>query len=98
MTDNRFDSSNRMVYDPEKRAYRLALPLKQGAYNYRYLAVPANTSPVADNSKPFTTHGLLAPTALVEGNKYETSNEYWVGVYYRPAGARADRLIGFKTL
>lgn len=98
MTDNRFDSSNRMVYDPEKRAYRLALPLKQGAYNYRYLAVPANTSPVADSSKPFTTHGLLAPTALVEGNKYETSNEYWVGVYYRPAGARADRLIGFKTL
>lgn len=98
MTLNRFDAANRMVYDPEKGAYRLALPLKQGAYNYRYLAFPANTNPMKSAPSTFTTNGLLSPTAIVEGNKYETSNEYWIGVYYRKPGSRADRLIGFSTV
>lgn len=98
MTNNRFDESNRMIYDPETRCYRLALPLKQGAYNYRYLAFPSGKSPAQTTATPFTTNGLLAPTAIVEGNKYETFNEYGVGVYYRAPGSRADRLIGFTTI
>ncbi len=32
-----------MDYDPTAGAYRLTLPLKQGAYNYRYLAVDRRT-------------------------------------------------------
>ncbi|MDE6340457.1 MAG: DUF5103 domain-containing protein [Muribaculaceae bacterium] len=98
MTNNRFDSSNRLVYDPEAHAYKLAMPLKQGAYNYRYLTFPSNKAPKTETSTPFTTNGVLNPTAIVEGNKYETSNEYWVGVYYRAPGSRADRLIGFNIL
>ena len=74
------------------------MPLKQGAYNYRYLIFPSNKGPFSDTSATFTTNGLLNPTAIVEGNKYETSNEYWVGVYYRAPGSRADRLIGFNVL
>lgn len=98
MTHNTFTSANRMTYDHDARCYRLAMPLKQGAYNYRYLVFPANKNPMAQTSEPFTTNGLLNPTAIVEGNKYETNNEYWTAVYYRAPGSRADRLLGFKQL
>lgn len=98
MTHNRFDTSNRMIYDPASRCYRLAMPLKQGAYNYRYLAFPHNYNPQSISGRPYNSNGQLNPTSIVEGNKYETSNEYWTGVYFRPHGARADRLIGFTTL
>jgi len=85
MTHCRFDSSNRMVYDSDAHLYRLVMPLKQGAYNYRYVTMPAS-----GNGTP--------STELTEGNKYETQNEYWVAVYYHPPGARADRLIGFAVI
>ncbi len=87
MTHGIFNASNRMVYDPSSRLYKLDMPLKQGAYNYRYVTLPANTSDTSHLS-----------SALTEGNKYETSNEYWIAIYYHPPGARADRLIGFALL
>ena len=34
-----------------------------------------------------------SPSAI-EGNYYETPNEYDIYVYYRPSGARYDRLLG----
>lgn len=83
-TSNRYDEQYKMQFDPETRLYTLMLPLKQGSYNYQYVAV-----------KEGETKGS---TALVEGNKYETQNEYNVAVYYRPPTARADRLIGFATM
>lgn len=86
MTHGQFDASNRMVYDSDSRMYRLAIPLKQGAYNYRYVTRPTS----GDTSRLSTT--------LTEGNKYETQNEYWVAVYYHPPGARADRLVGFAVI
>ena len=36
--------------------------------------------------------------ASVDGDYYETSNEYLIRVYYRPPGARYDRLIGSEIL
>lgn len=84
-THNRFDDFNRMTYDREARVYRAQVPLKQGAYNYQYVAIPR------DASTPPTP-------ALVEGNKYETDNEYTVAVYFHPPGARAERLIGFAVI
>lgn len=84
MTHDRFDDTNRMVYDPESRLYRLQMPLKQGAYNYRYVAIPRqNPTPSAE---------------LTEGNKYETRNEYWVACYYHPPGSRADRLLSLQVI
>lgn len=81
LTQHLRDDRYRMVYDRESGAYTLEVPLKQGSYNYRYLAVPRDKSETADPSP-------------VEGDFYETSNEYDVRVYYRPPGSRADRLIG----
>lgn len=79
------DNANRMHYDPTLGAYTASIPLKQGAYNYQYVAVKHDGKQKAD-------------PAPVEGNKYETENEYNISVYFRPPGARADRLVGTHTI
>lgn len=79
-TSNRYEEPYRMKFDPESHLYTLTLPLKQGSYNYQYVAV-----------KDGETKGT---TSLVEGDKYETQNEYDISVYYRSPISRADRLIG----
>lgn len=84
-THGQFDSSNRMEYDAEQRAYTLQMPLKQGAYNYQYVTRPTGSPE-------------LPSPSLLEGNKYETENEYLIEVWFRSPGARADRLVGYTTL
>lgn len=78
-TNNTFDQKYMMQYDAMTEEYSLTLLLKQGAYNYQYLA---------KSDKQYTT-------SLVEGNYYETENEYSIYVYYRPLGSRSDLLVGF---
>ena len=79
-TGFRHGDATRMHYDYNEGAYLLEIPLKQGSYNYRYVAVPR--------------HGDRHPDpGVIEGNKYETRNEYRVQVWYRPVGGRYDRLI-----
>lgn len=80
LTSRRFDPSSRMNYDYDEGVYRLAVLLKQGSYNYQYLAVPKGTS--------------TGQTRPLEGDFYQTDNEYLVLVYYKVPGARYDRLIG----
>ena len=80
LTQRRFDPSSRMVYNNATGRYEQSLLLKQGAYNYQYLVVPFGK-----------TRGETAP---VEGDFYQTTNEYTIKVYHRPRGARYDRLIG----
>lgn len=82
---NRYDDSNRMTYNRERGAYEAEIPLKQGAYNYRYVARPAGTD------------GTPSAEAF-EGNFHETGNEYSVSVYYRPPGSRGDRLVGSAVI
>ncbi|MDE6283474.1 MAG: DUF5103 domain-containing protein [Muribaculaceae bacterium] len=77
----RFDSTSRMEYNPEELRYEKLLLLKQGAYNYQYLFLP-------DGSP-------RAFTAPIEGDHYQTVNEYTIYVYYRAPGDRYDRLLGF---
>ena len=81
-TDNNFTDKYRMVYDEEHRQYYIALRLKQGLYNYQYL----NKS------------GASYSTAKIEGNYFETENEYQIFVYYRPSGQRYDSLIGVQNI
>jgi len=77
--NNTIDDRSRMEYNPETGMYEAAVMLKQGLYNYKYAFV--------EDSKV-----TFAPT---EGDYFETENEYTVTVFYRPAAARYDRLIGF---
>lgn len=84
-TSNVFSDFNRMTYDSSLGAYVAEIPLKQGAYNYQYVTVPKS--------------GVgKASTDVIEGDKYETENEYGIAVYYSPPGSRGDRLISFRTL
>lgn len=93
LTYRHLDDNSRMTYDPEAGVYHKALLLKQGAYNYRYLALPSSASREAKRaSQP------AARTADVEGDFYQTVNEYEVAVYYRAPGERYDRLLGYTLL
>lgn len=69
-----------MRYDAANHLYRATVPLKQGSYNYRYVAIPRDGK------------GLPEPS-LVEGDKAETINEYRIQVFVRKHGSRADRLV-----
>ncbi|MCH5222860.1 MAG: DUF5103 domain-containing protein [Muribaculaceae bacterium] len=83
-TSHRFDDFNLMRYDWRDGLYHAELPLKQGSYNYQYVVVPEG----APSSYP----------SPIEGNKYETRNEYLVRVYLREPGSRGDRLVGHAVI
>lgn len=79
-TYRRFDPSSRMFYNPSTDRYEGSFLLKQGAYNYQYLTI-----------KPGDRSG---DTSTIEGDKWQTVNEYVIKVYHRRRGERFDRLIG----
>ena len=84
LTDRRFDDSALMKYNRETGRYETAMLLKQGAYNYQYLAVPPGAR------RGYTSH--------IEGDKYQTVNRYTVRVYVREPHARYDRLVGVAVI
>ncbi len=73
---------NRMEYNYETRAYELTMLLKQGYYNYKYVFLEEGSE--------------KADAELLEGNFYQTENDYIVYVYHREPGSRYDRLIGVQ--
>lgn len=80
MTNHLYTPYNEMVYNPQTGQYEKTLLLKQGSYNYQYLFLPDGAS--------------SATAAPIEGNYYQTVNEYLVKVYHRAPGERYDKLIG----
>ena len=73
-----------MRYDPNFGSYNCDILLKQGAYNYQFLWVPNGSG--------------VGQTAKIEGDKYQTANEYLVKVYDRPFGERYDHFVGFGII
>src|SRR5258706_637232 len=84
LSQNQCTQENKMIYDSEKNAYRTAMLLKQGYYNYLYVFLE-DASPVIDET-------------IVEGNHYETENDYTILVYHRPTASRYDQLVGIKKI
>ena len=84
LTGWKIDEAARMQYNPQAKAYENILLLKQGGYNYQYLFVPYGEK--------------AAHTAAIEGNKWETENEYGIYVYHHPFDSRYDRLIGYQLI
>lgn len=84
LASRRFDSEALMHYNPDTGCYERAMLLKQGSYNYQYLVVP-----------PGARRGYTAP---VEGDRYNTRNEYLIKVYHRAPAARYDRLIAVALI
>lgn len=101
-TYRHFDEGSRMRYDAENGLYHKELLLKQGAYNYQYLALPREATQTADSGsrRPLFNNNVSSPASAadVEGNFYQTVNEYLVTVYYRAPGERYDRLLGYTLL
>lgn len=77
--------SCRMVYNVQTGMYERDMLLKQGSYNYQYVAISSDTP-------------SLPTSSLVEGDHYETRNEYAIKVFQQAPGDRYARLIGAATI
>lgn len=84
LTNRSFSPESMMVYNRATNRYEASLLLKQGSYNYQYLAVPSGSS--------------KGSASQVEGDKYQTRNEYTVCVFLRLPGQRYDRLVAVTSV
>jgi len=76
-------AENKMEYNPDKAIYEKAILIKQGFTNFEYLAVKPNGSIDSENA--------------IDGNFFQTENEYTVLVYYKEDTDRYTRIIGKGT-
>lgn len=82
-TYDQFLPQYELTWSDERGQYEATVPLKQGYYSYQYLLLQDD--------------GTTTPCQQ-EGNFYQTRNEYQALIYYRGAGERTDRLVGYATL
>ncbi len=82
-TDYAFNDKTKMVFNAEKGVYECSAFLKQGYYNYTYIAVDKINT---------------AQKTELEGSYWETENNYTILMYYKAFNDRADRLIGVSTI
>lgn len=80
LTQNLVGGDSEMVYDAAEKCYVRSLLLKQGGYNYVYALKAKNRDELS--------------VMQTEGSFWQSRNRYDVMVYYRPFGARYDRLVG----
>lgn len=83
LTDYAYNDKTKMVFNAENGMYELNALLKQGYYNYSFIAVDKN-----DPSKK----------TMLEGDYWETENSYTILMYYKAFSDRADQLIGVAQL
>jgi hypothetical protein len=70
----------KMDYNQEKGVYEKAIMIKQGFTNYQYV--------VADGNKKIDYENAI------DGNFWQTENNYFAIIYYRENNQRYDRIIG----
>ncbi len=78
--DWKAQSGYKMIFNPSINSYVVKVPLKQGFYNYAYALAPIG--------------GNTLDMSMVEGDWFETENDYTILIYYRPFGGRYDEVIG----
>ncbi len=78
------DEKSKLRYDSRYNMYRGRLFLKQGYYNYLYVVVPKGEQ--------------RGSVSFIEGDHWETKNQYTVYVYYREKVPEYDRLVGYSTI
>lgn len=81
--DYKLDAGSRLTFDANLNKYTASIFLKQGVYDYSYVWVDKSDK---------------ADISALEGSYFETENEYQVLVYYKPAGARWEELVGYRVL
>lgn len=75
------DASTKLTYNTVTRQYELPYLLKQGFFNYNYVVVNKDGSIDYQNN--------------MDGNYWQTENDYQILVYYRRPGGRFDELLGY---
>ena len=84
LTDRQFKKEAIATYDYTLNGYTATLYLKQGYYNYHYV---------------FLEDGKHSgDETVIEGNHYETENDYTILAYCREPGTLYDKLIGIKQI
>ena len=78
--NNNLTPEFKMEYNSKKGTYEKAILIKQGFTNYEYTIADAK--------------GKIDHENAVDGNFYQTENEYSILVYYRESMDRYDRVIG----
>ena len=73
-----------MKFNAARKGYELNLFLKQGYYNYIYM--------LKEKGK------TAGDESFIEGNHWETENEYTVYVYFHETGSLYDRLIAVNFI
>lgn len=74
------NDESKMEYNEKKGIYEKAMMIKQGFTNYNYV--------IADSK------GTIDNENAIDGNFYQTENNYFALVYYRENNQRYDRVIG----
>ena len=87
LTDWQFLDEYKLIYNAKEQFYSVNVLLKQGYYNYHYI---------------FKSEGFeideLSQQFSVEGNKFQTENEYYILSYYKNPSEQYEELIGFKKI
>ena len=73
----------KMDFNPKNNLYEKAILIKQGFTNYQYQ--------IADEK------GNVDAEKAIDGNFWQTENDYSILVYYRENSDRYDRVIGKAT-
>ena len=83
-TDWRYSEDSKMNYNYKRKGYDKTILLKQGYYNYHYILRYHNQT--------------VGDVSFIEGNHWETENNYSIFIYNRELGADYDKLIGVKHI
>jgi len=76
-----------LVYNPAKNIFEKQIFLKQGYFNYKYFFKPEVKDLLVENN------GFE-----VEGNHFQSENDFHIMVYYKPIGNRYQELIGYTCI
>ena len=96
--NNELGLRNRMQYDADAKCYWLTALVKQGGYDYQYWFVPKQPGQTCNSQVRPATANIKTTTQRVDGSYWQTENEYAVYVFWRPFGARYDRLVGVQII
>lgn len=84
LTDWQIKPEAKLVFNKQYNFWETDLPIKQGMYNYQYVYVPTGSTKI--------------DATYIEGNHFETHNEYTIFIYFREPGSSYDQLIGVQHL
>ncbi len=82
--DFQLQDGYRMTYNSEQGSYACTALFKNGFYDYQYILFPN------DSADPIPT------SAPIEGESFETENDYLFLVYYKEYGGLYDRLVAVQ--